>query len=101
MPGSDASSSDDGSDDDLPEPGSDTARIVTLLDAALDAVTHQLDLELSLWPSAADRQQQLASLLAAFTADATEGPCAALKHRGQMAKQMEQSYSASYISTHE
>jgi hypothetical protein len=69
-----------------------TNRMVALLDAALDAVLHNIDLELALWPSAASRDERLASLVAAFTADATEGPCGVMKHRGLKAKGVEQQF---------
>eukprot|EP00661_Eupelagonemidae_sp_cell13_P011761 gene11761-biopygen358 len=53
-------------------------------------VLHHCTLELKLWPSVATREQQQASLLASFSAAATEGPCGFMKHRGQKAKVTEE-----------
>ena len=41
---------------------------------------------------AARCDERLASLLASFTADATEGPRGVMKHRGQRAKHVEQQF---------
>ncbi len=92
-----ATTSDDSSDTDVDSASVDAAqqqqdRLLSLLDAALGAVLHNVELELALWPSAASRDERLASLVASFTADATEGPCGVMKHRGQKAKQVEHQF---------
>ncbi len=46
------------------------------LDSALRALLHQVELEVKLWPAAPSQAQQLASLIAPFSADKTAGPIA-------------------------
>eukprot|EP00661_Eupelagonemidae_sp_cell13_P004149 gene4150-biopygen5372 len=79
-------------EDQLPAPPVTWQRRLPLLDTALRALQHQVDLELALWPSVATREQRVASLLAGFNAAATEGPCGFVKHRGERAKGTEELY---------
>ena len=60
---------------------SGAGQYVQLLDAALAAIERQISLEERLWPSAPTREQQLSSLLAAWTADGTEGALGFMKFR--------------------